>query len=433
MPSVRLSSAPVLLIVQDGAESDAAASALAAAFAAQTSEKAWLTSAAKAAATVRQIAGGGKYRLRAVSLCLTGPDEMPAALKSLRATMPTVSIHWLGRAPLGEAIVGSLAEQLARSPAGAVLLAAEAGASSEWRAEVARLARLLAERADIRALNYAFIDGSWPRLADAAEQLTARGEKRLLVAPLLVVGGPLLARLDEQLGQLQAADPALTIERLAPAGGHPQIVQAIVRHIAAQAEAAARQQMAETHTHGGLSHAHPLAALDAILPPRYRGGVSVSAAPMSAADLVYDEQGQVAWDRVWSGFCELALAGGPPHRGTLLEPVPPSEVESDPEGYARVIAELTRGITMTTGLPVVLSQSPGWIGIRCDDEEMAIWLLRAIIVENVFARREGTVIYLPAGPRFRLEHEIKNVVTAVAKTTHYWTEHRASLGAKNEA
>jgi len=33
---------------------------------------------------------------------------------------------------------------------------------------------------------------------------------------------------------------------------------------------------------------------------------------------------------------------------------------------------------------------------------------------------------LPAGPAFRLDKEIKNVITVVAKTHHYWTEHRGS-------
>lgn len=35
------------------------------------------------------------------------------------------------------------------------------------------------------------------------------------------------------------------------------------------------------------------------------------------------------------------------------------------------------------------------------------------------------ILLLPAGPDFRIEYEIKNVVTAVAKTHHYWTEHRS--------
>ena len=55
---------------------------------------------------------------------------------------------------------------------------------------------------------------------------------------------------------------------------------------------------------------------------------------------------------------------------------------------------------------------------------MAIWMLRAIIVENVSVRREGHTLFFPAGPDFRLEGEIKNVVTVVAKTNHYWIEHQ---------
>ena len=68
----------------------------------------------------------------------------------------------------------------------------------------------------------------------------------------------------------------------------------------------------------------------------------------------------------------------------------------------------------------------GWIGLACVDEEMAIWLMRAIVVENVMVRRERAVLYLPAGPRFTLEGEIKNVVTAVAKTHHYWIQHQTA-------
>jgi hypothetical protein len=54
---------------------------------------------------------------------------------------------------------------------------------------------------------------------------------------------------------------------------------------------------------------------------------------------------------------------------------------------------------------------------------MAGWLLRAIVMENVAARREGLRLDLPASPAFRLDKEIKNVVTVIAKTSHYWLGH----------
>ncbi|MEO8395130.1 MAG: cation diffusion facilitator family transporter, partial [Chloroflexota bacterium] len=163
-----------------------------------------------------------------------------------------------------------------------------------------------------------------------------------------------------------------------------------------------------------------------ILPPRYQLKTP-SAAPMEAAGLEYDREGKVAWNEIWQGFCDLALAGGPPHRGTLLEPINPAAASADPEGYERTLAELERGIQMVTALPVVRSTTPGWIGMVCASEEMALWLLRAIVVENVSVRREENSLYFPAGPDFRLEKEIKNIITVIAKTTHYWKEHVAAV------
>ena len=166
--------------------------------------------------------------------------------------------------------------------------------------------------------------------------------------------------------------------------------------------------------------------LATVLPPRYRApDTEISAAPMGAVGLHFDQAGEVAWDEMWGGFCELALAGGAPHRGTLLEPVHEAAIAADPDRYAWVVAELEKGIVRVTGLPVVRSGVPGWVGMRCASDEMGIWLLRAIVVENVSVRREADVLWFPAGPAFRLDREIRNVITVIAKTTHYWTEHVA--------
>ena len=54
---------------------------------------------------------------------------------------------------------------------------------------------------------------------------------------------------------------------------------------------------------------------------------------------------------------------------------------------------------------------------------MAIWLQQAILPENVSVRRDESRLYLPAGPTFQLKEEIKNVITVIAKTHHYWQEH----------
>ena len=131
-------------------------------------------------------------------------------------------------------------------------------------------------------------------------------------------------------------------------------------------------------------------------------------------------------------FGELALSGGPPLRGSLLEPVSPKEALTDLDRYGYVLQELASWITMEIGLFVVISRTLGWIGVQCDSEEMAIWGLRGIIAENVMVHREGSVLYLPASPKYTMESEIKDVVTACAKVFHYWNEHIASLDTEHD-
>ena len=78
---------------------------------------------------------------------------------------------------------------------------------------------------------------------------------------------------------------------------------------------------------------------------------------------------------------------------------------------------------MVTGLVAEPSPKPGWVRVDCASYGMAGWLVRAIVMENVSARCNGPLIDLPVGPEYRLEKEIKNVITVTAKTCHYWREH----------
>jgi len=87
-----------------------------------------------------------------------------------------------------------------------------------------------------------------------------------------------------------------------------------------------------------------------------------------------------------------------------------------------MVAEMRRGIWETTGL-FAEPQSPGWIAVSCQSRAMAEWIGAAIVLENVAARVEDDRVLLPAGPKFRLEDEVKSIVTVVAKTHHYWTMH----------
>lgn len=147
------------------------------------------------------------------------------------------------------------------------------------------------------------------------------------------------------------------------------------------------------------------------------------AKPMASAPMRYADDGRVAWGDMWDSFCALASSGGPAHRPTMLEP----DTASDPAdpAYQSVIAELTRGIALVSGLSAV-ADAPGWVRIACPDSAMAAWLAEQGVQENVRMRADGATLLVPAGAGFTVKGEIKNVITVVAKTTHYWQDHIAA-------
>ncbi len=166
------------------------------------------------------------------------------------------------------------------------------------------------------------------------------------------------------------------------------------------------------------------ARLKTLLPEEYQDSYEdVQPVSMGSAGLVFGPDGRVAWNDIWGSFCDLAMAGGPPHRGTLLEPATEADIDLEPGRYGQVVAELCRGVEMVTGLAAEPSSVAGWIDVDCPSTGTAGWLVRAITMENVSAHADRMVVHLPAGPRFRLEKEIKNVITSIAKTCHYWLGH----------
>ncbi|HTU47954.1 MAG TPA: hypothetical protein VMF91_23045 [Bryobacteraceae bacterium] len=161
-----------------------------------------------------------------------------------------------------------------------------------------------------------------------------------------------------------------------------------------------------------------------ILPEKYQDCYEdIEPLPMGSAGLKYSAGGKVAWNEIWATFCDLAMAGGPPHKGRLLVPASLAEIQAGPDRYGCVVKEICRGVTMVTGLACGPSATPGWIRVQCAGEAMAGWLVRAILMENISAHCERAVLSLPAAPDYRLEKEIKNVITGVAKTCHYWNGH----------
>lgn len=96
--------------------------------------------------------------------------------------------------------------------------------------------------------------------------------------------------------------------------------------------------------------------------------------------------------------------------------------DTESEGYRFAAAEIARGIRAVSGLDTMPSGA-GWLAVACHSVAMARWLAEAIVGENVAARADGATLFVPCGERYTLTGEIKNVITAVAKTTDYWCAH----------
>ncbi len=147
--------------------------------------------------------------------------------------------------------------------------------------------------------------------------------------------------------------------------------------------------------------------------------------PMSAAAFVYRDDGRPDWGTMWTEFCDLALHGGPPHRGPD-DPVVARTPTTGARQGSEAVAEIRRGIFETTGL-YSEQVEPGWLAISCQGRRMAAWMCASIILENVDARCEGERLFVPADPSFQLTDQVKSVVTVVSKTHHYWAAHMATL------
>jgi hypothetical protein len=155
-------------------------------------------------------------------------------------------------------------------------------------------------------------------------------------------------------------------------------------------------------------------------PPRPDPGRAMGSAPF-----VRRADGRPDWGSMWTTFCDLALHGGPPQRGPESALRAPDGDAPDTE--AAMLAEMRRGIWETTGLYAERGE-PGWLAVTCESPTMAAWMCAAIILENVHARVDEDRLVLPAGPGYRLEDEVKSIITVVAKTHHYWQAHAGGAG-----
>ncbi len=406
--------------------------------------------------TMQGVIQTGASNILAIPWMLLGAghvkNDLPVAIQVARRRYPQVTIRYGTPITVQPELLAVLGDRLAAidphngpgSPETAVLLVQRGSSDPDANAEVYRVARLLWEGRNFATVEVAFSGITKPTIQEGLQRCFVPGVTRVLILPYFLYTGVLVKRIAQIVAETAIAHPAYEFRVAEHMGQDARLDELAVRLIEQTRNGKAsmscdlcqyRTPLFGRESFVGMpqvsGHSHGLRGTTADGQRGHKKGTrgntsATSAAPMSSASLIYTEDGQVAWDQVWQDFCDLALDGGPPHRGTLLEPVSPLAIESNRDAYERVVTELERGLRLVTELPTTRSTTPGWVGLVCPAEEMAVWFLQSISAENVTIRREGTVLFLPAGPTYRVEKEVKNVITAVAKTYHYWMEHRFS-------
>lgn len=329
----------------------------------------------------------------------------------------------------------------------AIILAGQGGDNAQINSDLAKQARLLADMDQFAWVDVAFIAHAKPEVGELIANYQTLGAEQIVIVPWLLFSGAIFDDLTHQVnlvGKEVQVDLRLT---------NPLTDQdAIIGLLSARQEAAledrsllpvswrqlqwqiASEMDAEHKRRPGTAPADEVAfqkilrQIDNMLPPRYQGKVDpVLKKTIARPEIIVSKSGSVQWKKMFglddNQIGELALAGGLSTSNELLEAVNPEDCTNQWERYGAVLQQIGAGIQSVTGLKIVESHTHGWIGVQCDSEEMAIWLVRAIIVENVMVRREGDVLFLPAGPHFSLNDEILVVVSVVVKTWRFWIEH----------
>src|SRR5256886_288050 len=164
------------------------------------------------AEAVTELVHGGARRLAAVPLMLVAAGhakgDIPAALARERARHPGLCTVY-GR-PLGPhpTVLALLRQRLAEAGAGpdsTVLLVGRGSTDPDANAEVAKVARLLAETTDVAGVEYAFVSLAPPDTAAGLERCRRLGARDLVVLPYFLFTGVLPRRVAEQARRFGAA------------------------------------------------------------------------------------------------------------------------------------------------------------------------------------------------------------------------------------
>jgi hypothetical protein len=108
-----------------------------------------------------------------------------------------------------------------------------------------------------------------------------------------------------------------------------------------------------------------------LLPEQYQDCYDdIQPVSMGSAGLKFGNDGNVAWDEIWGSFCDLAMAGGPPHKAHFSNPAVKTKLSD------RLIAierSRTKFVVVLLWLPVSRqNHPPSWDGFAWT-VQVSVW------------------------------------------------------------
>lgn len=162
-------------------------------------------------------------------------NDVPMAIARARLKHPTVT--FTAARPLGvhHALLAALGDHFrAVAPAEvepertAVLLVGRGSSDPDANADLARIARLFAERRGLLVVDVAYIGVTTPDPEAAFNTLLLRRPRAVVVLPWLLYPGILLERLVARFAEMAALHPRLSVTVAAPIGAHPAVEEVLL-------------------------------------------------------------------------------------------------------------------------------------------------------------------------------------------------------------
>lgn len=200
-------------------------------------------SAPPLADAVAGLVADGHRRFAAVPLMLVAAGhakgDIPGALAREKQRHPGITVRY-GR-PLGPhpTLLALLTERLEAALAGApavdttVLLVGRGSTDPDANAEVAKVARLLAETtAAVAGVEYAFISLAEPGVPAGLDRCAALGAERVVVLPYFLFSGVLPDRVAEQATTWAAVHPQTAVSCAGVLGDTDQLADLVIERYA---------------------------------------------------------------------------------------------------------------------------------------------------------------------------------------------------------